>query len=227
MTILRVIDFETTGVDDPCSVVEAAYYDYDPERRVPAGGWSSLVVPQHPIDVRARAVHHISYEEASDIGISWDCAVRKLEDCDDDVIYVAHNADFERRFFNPEGSKWICTYKCALRAWPDAPGHGNQVLRYWLGLDIGDEAMPPHRAMPDCIVTSAILYRLLSGAESANHLMRWTEQPPYLTKIGFGKHRGELFSDLPTDYLRWIIRQDMDEGVLAAANRELFVRSTT
>jgi hypothetical protein len=25
---------------------------------------------------------------------------------------------------------WICTYKCALRVWPDLDGHSNQELRY-------------------------------------------------------------------------------------------------
>ena len=44
---------------------------------------------------------------------------------------AAHNADFETKFFEPM-LPVICTYKAALRVWPDAPSHSNGALRYWL-----------------------------------------------------------------------------------------------
>ena len=46
----------------------------------------------------------------------------------------------------------------ALRVWPEAPRHSNQVLRYWRGMRLDHaRAMPPHRAGPDAWVTAHIL----------------------------------------------------------------------
>lgn len=40
--------------------------------------------------------------------------------------YVAHNCAFERSFLG--NTTWICTYKCALRVWPNLVSHSNQTL---------------------------------------------------------------------------------------------------
>jgi len=68
--------------------------------------------------------------------------------------YVAHNAAFEQNFFAAQGIEldpWICTYKCALRVWPELDGHTHEELRYALGRATpfpGFErgAISPHRA---------------------------------------------------------------------------------
>ena len=39
--------------------------------------------------------------------------------------------------------------------------------------------------------------------------------------IGFGVHRGKLMRDVPSDYLRWILKQDFDAIVIEAVKREL------
>jgi exodeoxyribonuclease X len=231
--LVRVIDFETTGMPPEADVIEAAYVDVVGEIADPATGlmqwhanargWTALVRPTRPIEVEARAAHHLSEAEVA-AGIPWNSASATLLgigtiDGPPDA-FCAHNAEFEKQLFNPEGSRWICTYKAALRLWPDSPRHSNQVLRYFLGIDLGAEAMPPHRALPDCWVTAHILMKALEQA-SIEDLAAWTDEPPYLTKITFGKHRGKLFSEAPRDYLAWCLRQDMDPGVIAACKRTL------
>ena len=49
-------------------------------------------------------------------------------------VFVAHKWAFEAQWLGEhlQGRPAICTYKAALRLWPDAPGYSNQVLRYWL-----------------------------------------------------------------------------------------------
>lgn len=116
---------------------------------------------------------------------------------------------------------WICTYKVALRLWPDAPKHSNQVLRYWLGLDLDAvQAMPPHRAGPDAWVTAHLLLRMLEQA-TVTQMIGWTVEPKQLPVLPFGKHRGLKWADLPDDYLQWLVRQaDMDPDVLWCARQE-------
>jgi exodeoxyribonuclease X len=176
------------------------------------------------MDIKAQAVHHISYDEAMENGKKWEFVEIYMEDhrADETLIYVAHNAEFEQKFFQgAEGAKWICTYKVALKLFQDAPGHSNQVLKYYLGIADKPEHPPPHRALPDCKVTAEILFEMAKTLKF-NDMIRISKEPPYLTKIGFGKHRGERFDALPHDYLEWLAKQDdMDEGVKAAVGRVL------
>lgn len=108
------------------------------------------------------------------------------------------------------GVKWICTYKVALRAWPEAPAHSNQTLRYWRGLDSRVEqgfdrglARLAHRAEPDAYVTTWLLADLLSQV-SIDQAIAWTNEPKVFPILSFGKHRGAKWADVPTDYLQWL-----------------------
>jgi len=215
---LRVIDFETTGIPDDeneHSVCEAAYVDVDADGN--HTDYQTLVKPTTEMSIEARAVHHISDDEIAANGMDWVDVCCDLAE-GDNVVYVAHNADFEKEFFNPKGSNWIDTWKCALKLYPNAPRHTNQVLKYFLEIDDCEEHHPPHRALPDCYVTAEILVKML-GKVSVEDMIRVSNEPPYLTKIGFGKHRGKKFKDLPPSYLDWLSTQDMDEGVMAAVKR--------
>lgn len=224
---LRVIDFETTGIPDEesqHSVVEAAYVDINAENRTKVKNFTSFVKPSTPMSIEALATHHISEKNANEKGILWDdcCGILLEKDHDEEIIYVAHNADFEKKFFDPRDVKWIDTYKVALKLYPDAPGYSNQILKYYLGVhDCPTDHHPPHRALPDCEVTACIILRM--GFEvSFNEMIKISKEPPYLTKMTFGKHKGERFEDIPMDYLKWVLRQsDIDEGVIAAINRVL------
>jgi DNA polymerase III epsilon subunit-like protein len=66
---------------------------------------------------------------------------------------------------------WICTYKCALRVWPELEGHSNQELRYALGRatpfpGYERQLISPHRGAFDVVVTAAI-FEELTGAVRA------------------------------------------------------------
>lgn len=229
--IIRVIDFETTGLPPDASVCEVAVVDLREDGLISAL-LNAIVKPTHPISLEAMAIHHITEEIAQD-GVDWSHVQGVLiegknpfsEKQGHSDFFAAHNADFEKAFFNPEGSRWLDTWKIALRLWPDSPSHSNQILRYYLGLNLDERAMPPHRALPDAWVTAHILHEACKIA-TLDDLAKWSNEPPYLTKIGFGKHRGKKFSELPKDYLEWIIKQDMEPGVIAAARRELGSRAS-
>jgi exodeoxyribonuclease X len=122
---------------------------------------------------------------------------------------------------------WICTLKVALRVWPDAPGHSNQILRYWRGLTLDAAlAMPPHRAAPDACVTAHLLVELLKEV-SVEQMIAWTAGPKLLPKVPFGKHRNSSWSTVPGDYLQWMVGQsEMDPDAIWCAQQELHRRKT-
>lgn len=157
------------------------------------------------------------------------------------VYAVAHNASYEQFFIDPEllnGAPWICTYKCALDLLPDAPAYGLRDLFHWLlitddgedlyelaGIEIDfNRVWPAHRAGPDAYV-NAVLLAVLLGLAPAEHLVEVSARPARLRRVSFGKHRGMIWDDLPTDYLYWILRQaDFDEDSVYTAKAVLTAR---
>ncbi len=230
---LRVIDIETTGQEPPAEIIEFGRVDLTAESR---GCWrvgkplARLYRPLQGIPPETAAVHHLTEEIIGpDAPV---CTPEKLRLAvwggDRPDVLVAHNSEFEQSFI-PEAVTsplpWICTYKAALRVWPEAPRHSNQVLRYWRGLRLDVIlAMPPHRAAPDAYVTACLLVELLKSA-TVEEMIAWTREPKLLPTIPFGKHRGLKWIDAPRDYLEWLARQaDMDPDVVWNARRELAAR---
>lgn len=223
--LIRVIDFETTGMPPDAALCEVGWCDLTTAEGPSTIGevQTILVNPGRPIPVEAMAIHHIRDEEL--VGApSPDMVFAKLSDGVD--VFAAHNAAFERQFFTGGDVPWICTYRCGLRAFPESPSHSNQVLRYFLGLQLeAEKAMPPHRAGPDAYVTAHIL-RALLGVKPINDLIAWTNEPALLIKCGFGKHRGQPWAAVPSDYLDWLLRQkDMGEDIHHTARHHLRLRT--
>ena len=236
--LVRIVDFESTGIpteEDRHAVCEVGWADLwigaDGAPLTISEAGSRLCNPGRPMPVEALAVHHISDAmiavggEAGTKAEPPELAFRRLME-DRPAIFAAHAADFEREFFGGGGARWICTYKAALRVWPDAPGHSNQLLRYWLGLDLDARwAMPPHRAGPDAFVTASILIELLKAGTSIDDMVRWSSGPALLPRINFGKHKGAKWEDVPSDYLRWIVsKSDLDRDTVANAKHHLKLR---
>jgi exodeoxyribonuclease X len=231
--LIRVIDFETTGIpsnEASHAVCEVGWCDVvveNAEARISTGG-HRLCDPGRPMPAEAMAVHHITDRDIATGGEAGrracppDVAFRRIME-DEPEIFAAHNAEFEKQFFGGGGKPWLCTYKAALRVWPDAPSHSNSVLRYWLGLNLdARHAMPPHRAGPDAFVTAHILVKLIEAGASIEDMLRWSTGPALLPRITFGKHRGAKWQDVPSDYLEWVAnKSDLDADAKANARHHL------
>jgi exodeoxyribonuclease X len=230
--LIRVIDIETTGID-PASdaIIEIASVDL-----VRGGGitnaMDTLVRPGKLIPPGASAVHHIVDEDVADAPQLGD-VIDRFRGAD---FYVAHNCEFEASFFAAQGidfGPWICTYKCALRVWPDFEGHSNQELRYALGRatpfpGYERQLISPHRAAFDVVVTAAIFEELIKNARWSE-LVQWSGEPALYTKFHFGKYRGRRYDEIAVsdpDYLRWIIeKSELEAGIKHSARYWLSILS--
>lgn len=226
MTLIRVVDFETSGTEPPeaqvcevgiCDIVINGLYIGNPQ------SWLCEVAAMPP---EVRAIHHISLAE---------CAGKPpfmpSEVDDRNVsVFAAHNWEFENKFFKTE-KPVICTYKAALRVWPDAPSHSNGTLRYWLedqGKIVIDNSLtqPAHRAGPDAYVTAHILKALLETGVTGKEMAAWTKEPRLLPRCPLGKMKGRAWPDVEAGFLGWMLKQEsMEEDLKWNARREIERRS--
>lgn len=221
MTIVRVIDIETTGFPDeqPAGICEVGWVDVTiRENGAHSIGEveSSLCHPGMPIPPVASAVHHIVDEDVADAPTQDEVVARAMSGAD---YFVAHNARFEQAFLG--GDKWICTYKVALRLFQDLDSHSNQALRYLLKLPVDRKvAHLAHRAGPDAYVTAHLFCHMLK-LTTGRQMFEWSLSPALQIKVGFGKHFGKRWNDLAVeapDYLQWVLQQDFDEDVRYTAS---------
>lgn len=221
MTMSRIlsIDLETTGIptdDDAHAVVEIGWCE------IPSISWGeTLVNPGRKIPFEAMAVHHITDDMVSS-SPSFEWAWEKRVPGAD--ILIAHNADYERKFIKTD-IPFICTYKVALRVWPDMPSHSLQYLRYALGLPVSVEISMPHRAGPDAYVCALLFEKILAQADAPDveTMIRWSNGHPLLPRCPLFKHKGKKWADVPSDYLDWIANKpnDISDGIKANARLEL------
>lgn len=207
--LVRIVDLETTGIEPEHVIVEIATLDVIGGMIKNPGSW--LINPGRPIPPDASAVHHLTDADVATADPIERIGPQALGCTPVPTALVAHNAAFERQWLESmaPGVPWICTMKCAMRAWPEAERFGNQYLRYYLKLDLGPEAMPPHRALPDCYVTAHIYLRLRKDY-SIEDMIAWSNEPALYPRVPFGKHEGKVWSDasVPINYFEWYMRQD-------------------
>lgn len=222
------LDLETSGFQEGAEVLELGVtYQHGAVFTC----WSRMFGNERPIPPAARAVHHIWPEDLVGLqtfAVHGAHAMSELVPEDAEFV-VAHSAEYEQRYLGQlvRGLPWVCTYKAALRVWPEAPTHSNAGLMYWL-MDQGlwvdnfsrEMSVPTHRAAPDSYIT-ACLCRVLLQHATLEQLIQWTREPRYITRVPFGDSKGKLFSEVDEGLLHWILRRDFDADVMAAANREL------
>jgi exodeoxyribonuclease X len=227
--LIRAIDLETTGFVPPeHTVIELGWCDIklhpdliggvgQPEV---IGGASWLIDPGRPIPPESSAIHHLvdaDFEHA----VPWSLASNIFKPGADETAFaafVAHSAKFELQWCAEYAGAipWICTYKCALRLWPDAPSHSNQSLRYWRkpeGLDRRIASLA-HRAYPDAYVTAFLLRDMIADGASIEQLVKWSSEPALQVTCHIGKARGMKWADVDSGLMEWILGRDFDEDVL-------------
>lgn len=216
MTILRVIDLESTGLAATDEVIEVAFYDVIDGALDVKSGRSALVRPAGLIPAVSSAVHHITYLDVKDAKPWADVwpMLAETPDVNVPLVLAAHMASFERQWIDRvmPGLQWIDTWRCSLRQWPEFESHSLQAMRYELALPADPAlAMPPHRAAPDAYLCGILLIALLKH-QTVETLLTWSGEPPLFTIVDFGKHRGTLLTEVDGGYLDWLANKEHTMG---------------
>jgi exodeoxyribonuclease X len=221
---LIIVDTETSDLDPAkgAEVIQLAWIELEKVGEIwqPTFSTEYYIEFDGQISPKAQAVNHIQHEKLK----KGHGAIPRpeafsffLEHIRPDSIMVAHNSEFDSKFFPMVTRPWICTMRSARHVWPNAPGYSNQVLRYWLKTNIYEIAAAvqhrfPHEALYDAATTTSLLLKMLEN-HTPEQLLNFTKQPVRLKTIGFGKHRGQEFGSIPQDYLRWLRSTTQDEDI--------------
>ncbi|MBY5518539.1 DNA polymerase III subunit epsilon [Rhizobium leguminosarum] len=224
---IRVVDIETAG-NGPNDVCEIGWQDgvfgHDGEWRVDDERGSLLINPGRPISPETMAIHHIVDAQVATAPFWKEIASSVLRPEGGAIALAAHRAAFEQRYCTPRftgGATWICTWKCALRLWPELPRFSNQMLRYLRmpeGL-VHAIGLPAHRAMPDAYVTAHHLRDMLNES-TFEQLVKWSSESGLLPRIPSGPERGKSWDRLDIGALQ-ALACDRDADVRFSAGTEL------
>lgn len=243
---IRVVDLETGPDPSDASngVIEIGYVDVNARDRDLLGeptnwyvsdvswGWF-LIDPVLPIPPETSAIHNLIDADVRGKP-KWNEVAPKLFDQSNPehqvVAYAAHSAEHERSIISPEltGDKpWLCTYKIALRLWPESLSHSNGAIRYFLnpeGLD-RQRAAPTHRAFPDAYVSAFTLREALNLGHSVDTLAKWSNEPALLPRCKIGDYRnggkGTPWAEVEGSFLHWILSKDFDTDTVHTVRHEL------
>lgn len=211
MNNLLFLDTETTGKDENARLLQLCYKlpgDLPPT--------TCNFKPPVPITFEAMATHHITEAMVAN-AMSFEEAPIKtgLQALLDNNVLVAHNAPFDIEILRREGvetKKFIDTLKIAQFLF-DEPSYKLQYLRYRFNLNIEARA---HDAEGDVLVLEALFNFLCNAfAETdpgnfegcLDKMIDISLKPTLLRRIGFGKHKGTDFKELPRDYMQWLRKQ--------------------
>ena len=208
-TNIVFFDTETTGANPATAkIVELGYVVTDANLNI-LNSWRTLVDPEMPIPADASGVHHITDDDVYDAPtveqISEACLAPLQQP---GAILVAHNAPFDLQVaagLLGRDYKSIDTLQLAKRYIPDAPNHKLGTLMYYCGLT---QRKNTHSAIEDCMICVDLLrHIMLVTNKSIDELITASNEPLVIRVMPFGKHKGMKMEDVPTDYLKWALRE--------------------
>ncbi|WOE31685.1 MULTISPECIES: 3'-5' exonuclease [unclassified Acinetobacter] len=175
--------------------------------------FDQLYCADEPISFAAMAVHHIL---ESDLEHQPHYSTFRLPQ--DTQYIIGHNIDYDLRAIEKCGVdtshiKAICTLALARKVWPNAEAHNISALIYMItkGSEKAREMIrKAHRADMDIILTANILMHIVHQLQinSIEALFAASEDARIPRSLNFGKHKGTAISELPLDYIQWLLRQD-------------------
>lgn len=159
------------------------------------------------------AVHHIL---ESDLINQSDYRSFKLPP--ETQYIIGHNIEYDmnaiaRCGIDIQPLKSICTLALARQVWKNLDAYNMSALVYYVskGSEKARQMLKnAHRADADIILTANVLMHMLKELQVNNmeELYQISEQARIPTTIHFGKHKGTALTDLPKDYVDWLLSKD-------------------
>ena len=215
MSKILIFDTEATGIKDPV-LIEAAWIEVDSlETLALSNPFEQRYNPGKPITLGALATHHIMDEELVDCPPATSFALPGHIE-----YIIGHNIDFDWEVIGKPEVKRICTLALARSLWPELDSHTQSALLYYFERDTArDQLRNAHSALADVWICSKIVGQIIDKLHPASLDALWemSEKARIPKVMPYGKHKGELISQVPTDYKQWLLRQDNVSGYLRKA----------
>jgi len=210
-----IFDVEATDKNDAV-IIEAASLDVTSLKPFEVGNpWVQRYNPGKPISLGALATHHIMDEELVNCPASSSFRLPAGT-----KYLIGHNIDFDWVAIGSPDVKRICTLALARSLWPDLDSHTQSALLYYFERATAREQLrTAHSALADVWICSKIVAQIIEklNPTSLDALWEMSEKARIPTTMPYGKHKGELISQVPTDYKQWLLRQDNVSGYLRKA----------
>ncbi|WP_122425128.1 3'-5' exonuclease [Pseudomonas viridiflava] len=219
-----IFDSETTGFKEP-QLVEAAWLKLGATVGLPVTDeYLARFKPSKAIELGALSTSHILDEDLVD------CPCHTSFQMPPDTEYlIGHNVDYDWGVIGQPDLKRICTAALSRRLWPEADSHSQSAMIY---LHYREQATGllrnAHAALDDVKNCRLLLSKILDAlavklgrpVEGWEELWSISEEARVPTVISFGKHKGSLIANLPSDYKRWLLNQaDLDPFVRKALSK--------
>jgi len=210
-----IFDVEATDKNDAV-IIEAASLDVTSLTPFEVGNpWVQRYNPGKPISLGALATHHIMDEELVN------CPASSSFQLPAGTQYlIGHNIDFDWVAIGSPEVKRICTLALARSLWPELDSHTQSALLYYFERNTAREQLRnAHSALADVWICSKIVAQIIDKLHpvSLDALWEMSEKARIPTIMPYGKHKGELISQVPTDYKQWLLRQDNVSAYLRKA----------
>ena len=201
-----IFDVEATDKNDAI-IIEAASLDVTSLNPFEVGNpWVQRYNPGKPISLGALATHHIMDEELLNCppssSFSLPAGTKYL---------IGHNIDFDWVAIGKPEVKRICTLALARSLWPGLDSHTQSALLYYFERETArDQLRNAHSALADVWICSKVVGQIIQQLHplSLDALWEMSEKARIPTTMPYGKHKGELISQMPSDYKQWMLRQD-------------------
>lgn len=230
-----ILDTETTGVDDDSDIIEfsASFPVSASDEFSQILNYTERYKPTHPVPAEASAVHFITTEDLQDCSTyknSMDVITSLMET---KQYFIGHNVQFDRSMLvanhkrnNPvvppemlDETRWICTLRFAKKLFAEDPEFKNLTLSYlWFKFELYkncNHTIKPHSAEDDVFMCYKVLEHLVNIAAQRGHIdltldvgeeiVKYCNTPIRYEVMPFGKHKGMLMTELPLDYMKWMI----------------------
>lgn len=236
MGSVYLLDCETTGKKMPMEPIEVAWLkvipdpDADPAligRQWKFDSWHQRYKPSIPMTCGAVAVHHILPTELE--GCPPSSSFSLPADCE---YLIGHSIDFDWEAIGKPDVKRICTLAMSRHVWPDATGHSQSALIYFL------RGMTPktreilqgaHGAQVDVSLNAFLLMHILNAVKEPiatwADLHAFSEECRIPRVCPMRRWEGILLADMETSAIEWCLRlPDLDHYYRLGLERVMAAR---